>query len=470
MEHFHAIGYWAALLVALLETTVGVGLFLPGSSVLLFMGALAAKGYFDLGDLLWFAIAGAVIGDNINYFLGRKYGSRIFANGFLAIKPAYFEKGKEFFGRHGPKSVFIGRFIPSVKEVIPLIAGTFGMRRLPFVVWNVLGAVGWSLVWVLPGYFFVESLGLAKMWLTRAGFFLAVLASAFAVSYFLRAALIRKGREYFFLLSSVWRSVKRAIAENPDAREFAKRHEGFFKFARKRTDRGDFFGLPLTMFALTLLFALFLLGGVAEDVVNSDAIVSADVKIAGLLASFRDPRLTKFFLWVTVLGKWQAALFLSAGTALILWARKKKSQIIPLLLSVVGAGASVFAGKIAFHRPRPELAVYAERGFSFPSGHAAMAVAFYGFLAYLLIRNAKKWKKKVNIFFAAFIVAAFIGFSRLYLGVHYFSDVWAGYLTGAVWLIAAIGVSEYLSRAKRRNNEESKGERIIAGGAVIDSR
>ncbi|MFH1829004.1 MAG: hypothetical protein ABH824_07120 [Nanoarchaeota archaeon] len=63
MEHFHIIGYWIALLAALLETTIGVGLFLPGSTIILFMGALAAKGYFDLGDLLWFAAIGAIVGD-----------------------------------------------------------------------------------------------------------------------------------------------------------------------------------------------------------------------------------------------------------------------------------------------------------------------------------------------------------------------------------------------------------------------
>ena len=67
IEHFHIIGYWIALLAALLETIIGVGLIIPGSTINLFMGALAAKGYFDLGDLLWFAVIGAIIGDNINY-------------------------------------------------------------------------------------------------------------------------------------------------------------------------------------------------------------------------------------------------------------------------------------------------------------------------------------------------------------------------------------------------------------------
>ena len=71
------------------------------------MGALAAKGYFDLGDLIWFATIGAITGDNINYFIGKKYGSKIFKHGFWFIKPAHFKKGEKFFKKHGSKSVFI---------------------------------------------------------------------------------------------------------------------------------------------------------------------------------------------------------------------------------------------------------------------------------------------------------------------------------------------------------------------------
>lgn len=186
------LGYWIALVVALLETTIGVGLFIPGSTTILFMGALASKGYFDLGDLLFFAIIGAIIGDNINYFIGKKYGAKIFSKGFWFIKPAHFKKGKDFFKKHGAKSVFLGRFVPSLKEVIPLIAGTFDMERTPFMLWNILGAIGWSLVWVLSGFFFAQSLNLAKMWLSRIGFFLAVLFIIFILGYIFRKIIIQK--------------------------------------------------------------------------------------------------------------------------------------------------------------------------------------------------------------------------------------------------------------------------------------
>ncbi|MFT7053819.1 MAG: hypothetical protein ACJAU1_001376, partial [Psychromonas sp.] len=109
-----------------------------------------------------------------------------------------------------------------------------------------------------------------------------------------------------------------------------------------------------------------------------------------------------------------------------------------------------YLGKLAFHRPRPELAVYMEASFSFPSGHATIAVAFYGFFGYLLIRFTQSWSQKVNILFATIIIIIAIGFSRIYLGVHYISDVWSGYLVGTMWLIIAITFSEWLKHKNKK--------------------
>jgi len=98
------------------------------------------------------------------------------------------------------------------------------------------------------------------------------------------------------------------------------------------------------------------------------------------------------------------------------------------------------------HRPRPLNAFYIEDSFSFPSGHAAVAVAFYGFCAYILFRLCEQWKWKANAMMIGVSMIAFIGFSRLYLGVHYLSDVWGGYLIGALWLLFGITLGELLSQ------------------------
>ncbi|NOZ80635.1 MAG: phosphatase PAP2 family protein [DPANN group archaeon] len=468
IEHFPIISYWIALLVAALETTIGVGLLIPGSTILLLMGALAAKGYLDLGDLLWFAVIGAIIGDNINYIIGKRYGARIFKKGFWFIKPAHFKKGEAFFERHGPKSVFIGRFIPSIKEVIPLTAGTFGMRRLPFMVWNTLGAIGWSLVWILPGYFFARSLAVAKIWLTRTGFFLTILLVLFLLSYVLRTLLVRKGKEFFSFLSSLWLSVRQALMEDPGIKAFTARHERFFSWSRKRLDKDDFYGLPLTLLSLALFYTVALFGGIVEDIIRSDLIVSVDIRVANLLAVFRSTDVTSFFFWITLLGKWQVILSFTIAFLFLLWFWKRRTHVVPFLLTLAGSEAFTFIGKIIIRRARPAVAFYTEQSYSFPSGHAAIAVAFYGFLAYCVIRNTRKWRYKINIFFAGLLIILLVGFSRLYLGVHYLSDVWGGYLVGAIWLIIGMSLSEYLlSRRKKRRVVRADTRRLLATAGII---
>src|SRR3989344_8686277 len=103
-------------------------------------------------------------------------------------------------------------------------------------------------------------------------------------------------------------------------------------------------------------------------------------------------------------------------------------------------------GKVVIRRPRPELAFYNEHTFSFPSGHAALSVVFYGFIAYFLFRSIKKWEKKVAVLCAALFIISLIGFSRIYIGVHFLRDVWGGYLLGAIWLVIGITVSEIINR------------------------
>jgi undecaprenyl-diphosphatase len=109
------------------------------------------------------------------------------------------------------------------------------------------------------------------------------------------------------------------------------------------------------------------------------------------------------------------------------------------------------------------VALYAEHSFSFPSGHATIAVAFYGFAGYIVARVTRSWNRKVNIFFATVILISAIGFSRIYLGVHYVSDVWSGYLVGAMWVIIAIALSEWLERKLKEDRAISP----VAGARPI---
>ena len=158
----------------------------------------------------------------------------------------------------------------------------------------------------------------------------------------------------------------------------------------------------------------------------------------------RAPAINKFFYWVTELGSAEIIIPLLFVATIIFWLLRKPLLSLPLLVAALGAFSFTQLGKIAFQRARPEEAILLEQTYSFPSGHATIAVAVYGFISYLLIRHSSGWKSRVNLFFLGGVVILLIGLSRIMLGVHYLSDVWAGYLVGALWLIIGISITEWL--------------------------
>ncbi|MBC8441148.1 MAG: LssY C-terminal domain-containing protein [Deltaproteobacteria bacterium] len=449
-------GYWIGFSAALLETTLGIGLILPGSTIVLLLGAMCARGYLEIGNLIGFAASGAIIGDNINYYIGKKYGARWLKNGFWLLTAIHIEKAKYFMDNHGAKSVFIGRFIPSVKEIVPFIAGSIKMDFKTFMLWNILGAIGWGCEWVLAGFIFAQSLNLAELWLSRAGLFFAFLLILGVVFTIFRWLIIRNEKRLLTFFSILAQAIQEALTKNKVMRSLLQKYPRTSIFLKARFDTTVFSGLTLSLLILAFVYVLALFAGVVEDLLTLDPIIAADIRIANLFSVFRTDRLNHIFTWITLLGKSEVILaFLFVSTAL-LWVWRKKHFILPLFISVAGSEVFTYLGKLAFHRPRPEMAVYAEQSFSFPSGHATIAVAFYGFATYLLIRAVQGWNKKVNIFFAGFFFAMAIGFSRVYLGVHYISDVWSGYLVGAMWLIIAISFCEWLRHEKKSEQTRSK--------------
>ena len=150
---------------------------------------------------------------------------------------------------------------------------------------------------------------------------------------------------------------------------------------------------------------------------------------------------------------------LSALTGLLsLWLgwRRRWLHLAALLAAMVSGVALNLTLKYAFVRPRPEFAnaYYHETGFSFPSGHAMLAVVFYGLLAYLLVCTIPRWKWQAIFVLGAATLALLIGFSRLYLGVHYLTDVLGGWAAGSLWLAACITATEaaqYRAQSRHRS-------------------
>jgi undecaprenyl-diphosphatase len=453
-----------------LESLVFAGVIVPGSTLIILAGFLSSQGYLDIGDLIWFSAIGAILGDGISYYLGTK-GTSLFHNENRWLRADHLDRGKQFFRKHGNKSVFLGRFIGPLRAIVPFIAGLSGMKKRKFLFWNIISAFLWSALHLLVGYFFGNAFTAIEVWSTRVGYAIGAIAVFLALIYVIRFITVKHGRQIAEFIRSISSSIANAISSNPDVRKLVKRYPAFFAFIKTRTDRKSFFGLPLTLIVIGFVYVLSLFFGIIQDVLASEAIVSADLRIANLLAYFRNPELTKVFLWITLLGKWQIVIGSAFIVSSILWLWKKRDYIIYLWLVLATDEIFSYLGKLLIHRDRPANPVYLEHSFSFPSGHAMVAIIFYGFLAYVLIRHAKSWKQKVNIFFGGLVVILAIGFSRLYLGVHYVSDVWGGYLLGFLLLTTLIALYEWRQWRKGSVEHEhvaiAKKIKIATAGLIL---
>ena len=152
--------YAILFLIVFAETGLVVTPFLPGDSLLFAAGALAASGALDPGGVVLLLIAAAILGDAVNYSVGRVVGTRIIHLSQTDprwgrwVKPAYVARAHQFFERHGGKAIVLARFMPIVRTFVPFVAGVAEMRYSSFALYNVTGAVAWVGVCVGAGYIF----------------------------------------------------------------------------------------------------------------------------------------------------------------------------------------------------------------------------------------------------------------------------------------------------------------------------
>ncbi len=172
---------------------------------------------------------------------------------------------------------------------------------------------------------------------------------------------------------------------------------------------------------------------------------SLDMRVLLDLAASRTDTLTRAMIVVSTLGEWTVILLLSFAIAMSLYFKRLRTEASGLLVATAGGALAVLILKYLVLRPRPDVALRAivETSPSFPSAHAALAVAFFGFLAYLIVRDNKRLR--IVPIAAVVVLCAIIGFSRLYLGVHYLSDVIGGYAVGALFLWIGIEIQDWFT-------------------------
>lgn len=150
-EHVRAIGYAAAFVAAFVDGLALIGLAIPGGTVIIALGLIAANGHLGLGELVLFAAAGAMLGDGVSFKWGQQ--SRDVVRGHARfLTSARFEKGKAFFARFGAASILFARFVSPLRPIIPFVAGLAHMPPRRFYVVNIVSAFAWAAAYLAVGY------------------------------------------------------------------------------------------------------------------------------------------------------------------------------------------------------------------------------------------------------------------------------------------------------------------------------
>ena len=143
--------YGFLFLIIFIETGLVIMPFLPGDSLLFVAGTFAASGAFNIWLLFVILCIAAIVGDTVNYWLGKYFGEKVFSR---FIRQEYMDRTKEFYDKHGKKTIILARFVPIVRTFAPFVAGIGEMNYFTFLSYNVIGGIVWVALFLFAGFFF----------------------------------------------------------------------------------------------------------------------------------------------------------------------------------------------------------------------------------------------------------------------------------------------------------------------------
>lgn len=279
-------------------------------------------------------------------------------------------------------------------------------------------------------------------WVDRTGYFISALGLAVFllllvdwISDIVLPPLWRVAR-------SIGRGVARVVSTDPELEALLGKAPRFDRWLRARLSTERWTGWYLTATVSAASWFLWLFVDIASHLALASALVAYDPGLAGLLHAIRTPELTRV-MWVsTLMGQTivVVALMVLGVGLLVMWGRYVHAAYLVGLVSTGVALQSLV--KVLLHRPRPALDVMLiahPSGYSFPSGHATASLLFFGGVAVLLVREIPTVRRRLVVLTVAALAIVMVGVSRVYLGVHWPTDVFAAWFLGLSWLVAWTG-------------------------------
>jgi membrane-associated phospholipid phosphatase len=368
--------------------------------------------------------------------LGRKLG-----RGFILrhgpkvrITEERFNRVEDYFKRHGGKTILIGRFIGLVRALAPFTAGTSGMRYPAYLPYSVLGTGLWAAGYVLLGYFASRSLDAAAHAAGQGtllfGIAIAVIVGIVWATRFLRE---RENRERL-VAAMERRAYLRPLVV------LGRRIQPHARFVGDRLTPGGL-GLEFTTVMAVLAVSVYVVVAYTETVIGHPGPTPGDQTALDLARDLHAAWAVDLAKVVTTLGSTAVvAPILAIASALLAWQRRwTEAAVLVIATAILYIGVAELKGLT--DRPRPPDPLTGTNGSGFPSGHAAHAVIYPWLAVTLAIRMRPGMIGGTAIVVSGFVIAVLVGLSRVYLRVHYLSDVTSGWALGAAAFCACAAVA-----------------------------
>jgi undecaprenyl-diphosphatase len=430
-----SLGSWTYLLVgalAFLETGAFVGLIAPGEFTVLLGGAVAANGDVSLPLIIAITWIAAFSGDSVSFFLGARLG-----RGFLVrhgervrITSERLAMVEGYFSRYGGRTILIGRFIGLVRALAPFIAGSSKLPYRNFAPYSILGTGLWSIALILLGYFFAQSLDTVSKVVSRGlvafGIVVGVVVAIVLTYRFLRVPENRRK----LVTEMERRRILRPLVQ------LGRRLRPQFDFLGRRLTPGGL-GLEFTTLLAALSVGLFVLIAFWSVVAGDPGPTPGDQTAYDAVQNLQAGWLTHVAKVVTALGSGWVTYPVATIAGIVLALRGKWMEFWALAIGFTLTAALAPEIKAWTDRPRPPDPLISTSGSSFPSGHAAQATLYTWLAITFALRVVPGITRRSLVIAAGIALTVLIGLTRVYLQVHWMSDVSGGWGLGVSCFSAA---------------------------------
>ena len=405
--------------IAFCDAVIVLGAIVPALPLMFAVGVLIGLGQLSGPYALLCAALGAFAGDALSFWIGHRWGPQLRGHWPFRKYPQLLDRGEVMFRRNAIKSLFIARYVGAVRPFVPAIAGMLRMPVRRYVFISLLASASWAVLFLAPGWMLGQAYDAVAAVAGRLALVLGLLLMVLSLAW----ALVLYTYRWFA-----------AHADALLARVLAWSHEhpvlGRYSMAVFDPQRRE--SVSLALLAVLLLAFGWAWFAFLALVLGHGEPLGLDLAIHELMLVLRNPLADHPMAALASLGDWQVLAPASLLVLLYLSWRKRWMAAAHWLAALAFGLALTAWLSATVDLPRPPAVA---SGFSFPSITITMATITFGFFAVLIARELPG-RRRIWPYLVSGIVVTLIGFSRIYLGAHWLSDVIGGMLFGIFWLLA----------------------------------